>query len=98
MTKAKIASKDAFGNQAAPGYRILNVYVESADGREIDGSAFYEESRDVFVIGDDGSETKSYTGGLLSGQLMVGFTPPDTAHTFTLVWPGNDPVELVLSR
>ena len=98
MTKARIASKDAFGNQAAPGHQILIVYFESADGSGIDASAFYDESKDVSVIGDDGSETKSYTGGLLSGQLMVGFTPPDAAQSFILVWPGNDPIELTLSQ
>ena len=85
LTEAEIANADAFGNTAAPGYQILNVYFKSADGSEIDGSAFYDESKNVSVMGDDGSETKSYTGGLLSGQLMVGFTPPDTAHSFTLV-------------
>ena len=98
ITKAEVASEDPFGDKAAPGYQIINIYFKSADGSEIDGSAFYNESQNVSVIGDDGSETKSYTGGLLAGQLFAGFTPPDTAHSFKLVWPGNDPVELVISK
>jgi hypothetical protein len=48
----------------------------------------------VYVTGDDGSQTKSYSGGLLRGELFVGFTPPESAKMFTLTWPGNPPIEL----
>jgi hypothetical protein len=98
LTKAEVATENVMGDQAAPGFQLLNVWFESADGSAIDGSAFYDESKAVYVMGDDGSKTNSYLGGLVSGQLLVGFTPPESAHTFTLYWPGNEPVELTLSQ
>lgn len=98
ITKAEIVDENPMGQKAAPGYQILNVSFESADGSPIDGGDFYDASREVYVTGDDGSKTKSYMGGLVSGELIVGFTPPVSAQTFTLYWPGNDPIELDLSK
>lgn len=99
VTKAEIVSTDMFGSQAASGSQILYVWFESADGSEIDGGAFLDASEGVaYVIGDDGSVTERYLGGLMSGSLMLGFTPPDTAKEFTLAWGDNDPIKLSLSQ
>ena len=98
ITKTEIAAKNPSGDIAAPGYQILNVWLKPADGSKIDGSTFFDASKGAYVIGDDGSKTERYMGGLVSGKLMVGFTPPDTAHKFTLFWPGNDPIKLTISK
>lgn len=99
ITKAEIVSEDMFGSQAAPGSQILYVWFESADGSEIDGGAFLDASEGIaYVMGDDGSLTERYLGGLMSGSLMLGFTPPDTAKEFTLIWGDNDPLKLSLSQ
>ena len=98
LTKAEIASENPMGEKAQPGYQILNVLFKSADGKQLDGMAFYNASKAVYVEGDDGSRTNSYMGGLVSGELMVGFTPPASAHEFTLFWPGNDPIKLELTQ
>lgn len=96
ITKAEIVDENPMGEKAAPGYQILNVSFESADDSPIDGMDFYSASQEVYIIGDDGSKTESYMGGLVSGELIVGFTPPASAQTFTLYWPNNDPIELDL--
>ena len=96
VTKTEIATEDAMGNKASPGYEILTVWFQTTDGSTIDGTAFYNASKGVYIMGDDGSKTISNMGGMLDLKLMVGFTPPVKAHKFTLYWPGNDPVELVL--
>lgn len=98
ITKAEIVSEDMFGSKAAPGYQILYVWFESADGSEIDGGAFLDASEGAYVIGDDGSKTERYLGGLMSGSLMIGFTPPVSAKEFTLYWGDNDPIKLSLSQ
>lgn len=98
VTKAGIVSEDMFGSKPAPGYQILYVWFESADGSEIDGGAFLEASEGAYVLGDDGSKTERYLGGLMSGSLMIGFTPPVSAKEFTLYWGDNDPVKLSLSQ
>jgi len=94
VKKVGFLSKDTLGNVPKPGYTILWVWFTSLDGGYPEGSNLFEDSRDVYVVGDDGSETKSYLGGLVQGELVVGFTPPASAKMFTLIWPGNPPVEL----
>ena len=91
ITKVVIVSEDEFGNKAAPGYQILQVWFEGS---------FYEGSQDIYVIGDDGSKTSSTISGIFGGgsKRMIGFTPPDSAHKFTLYWPGNEPIELTISQ
>jgi hypothetical protein len=98
ITKAEIVSEDMFGSKAAPGYQILYVWFKSADGSTIDGGKFLDASEGVYVIGDDGSKTERYLGGLMSGSLMIGFTPPVSAKEFTLYWGDNDPIKLSLSQ
>lgn len=98
ITKVEIVSEDMFGSKAAPGYQILYVWFESADGSEIDGGAFLDASEGAYVLGNDGSKTERYLGGLMSGSLMIGFTPPVSAKEFSLHWGNNDPITLSLSR
>ena len=95
ITKVEIPIKDPAGNEAAPGYKILLIWFEGANG-SVEGDLF-EASENVYITGDDGSETKRYFGGIALGGLVLGFTPPTTAQEFTLHWPDNPPVELVLS-
>jgi hypothetical protein len=96
ITKVEIATKDPAGNEATPGYQILLIWFEGAKG-SVEGDLF-EASENVYIAGDDGSETKRYFGGLALEGHVLGFTPPTTAQTFTLHWPGNPPVELDLSK
>jgi hypothetical protein len=95
ITKVEIAAKDPMGNVARPGYQILQLWFASADGSQIDASKFMDAARNgVYVTGDDGSQTKTYAYGMVSGKYLVGFTPPTSAHKFVLHWPNNPPIEL----
>ncbi len=78
------------GDEAAPGYKILLVWFDSADGN-VKGD-FYDASEGVYITGNDGSETKKSVGGIAFGKPYLGFAPPTTAQEFTLHWPGNPPV------
>jgi hypothetical protein len=92
IKEIKIVEKDAFGNQPKSGYKILLIWFEGVDGEKIDGGAFFTARKGVYIIADDGSKTESYTGGLVDGRLVVGFTPPATAKKFTLYWQDNPPI------
>jgi hypothetical protein len=96
ITRIEIATKDPAGNEAAPGYQILLIWFEGANG-SVEGDLF-EASENVYIAGDDGSETKRYFGGLALEGHVLGFTPPTSAQTFTLHWPDNPPIELALSK
>ena len=96
ITKVEIAAKDPAGNEAAPGYKILLVWFEGANGDEI--GDFFEASENVYITGDDGSKTERYFGGIALGELVLGFTPPTAAQKFTLHWPDNPEIELVLPK
>ncbi len=96
ITKIEIAAKDPADNRAATGHKILLVWFEGANGEKI--SNFFEASENVYITGDDGSKTERYFGGIASGELVLGFTPPTTAQKFTLHWPDNPEIELVLPK
>lgn len=82
-------------DRAAPGYQILIVWLAPADGRAPgDVRNLFDASRDVYISWDANSREKRYTGGLLSGRLVMAFTPPAGLRTFTLVWPGNQPIAI----
>lgn len=76
-----------------PGYEILVVWLKVVSGSP---AAISNELRnaDVVVVASDGSRTKPYSGGLLSGRLFLAFTPRSSAHGFKLLWPGNPPIAL----
>jgi hypothetical protein len=91
-------SEDLFGSKPLPGYKILLVWFEAAEGSSVNRDGFYDASRNAYITGDDGSQTNSYMGGFMSGQFVAGFTPPTSAHTFVLHWDDNPPVELKISH
>ena len=95
ITNVYIPSKDMSGDEAAPGYKILLVWFDSADGN-VKGD-FYDASEGVYITGNDGSETQKSRGGIAFGDPYLEFVPPTTAQEFTLHWPGNPPIELILS-
>lgn len=95
ITNAYLPAKDMSGDEAAPGYQILLVWFDSADGNAI--GDFYGASEGVYIAGDDGSETQKSLGGIAFGVPYLEFVPPTAAQEFTLHWPGNPPVELILS-
>jgi VHL beta domain len=82
-----------FCDTANPGYEILVVWLKVASGNQ---AAIVTELRNakVVLVASDGSQTKPYSVGLLSGRLFLAFTPRSTSHGFKLIWPGNPPIPL----
>lgn len=76
----------------APGYKLLVVILERADGQAIDLESFNAEHVEIVVHGDDGSRTLSTMGGFLGEEFAIGFRVPDNAATFTLEWGDNPPI------
>jgi len=101
VIKAQIAEElPGTGHRAADGYQLLLVWLEGDTSEQADLT-----TEGVYVIGDDGSKTYVAVSGvsrLGEGtselKFLLGFSPPITAKTFTLYWPDNPPVELVLSE
>ncbi|MDP1544503.1 MAG: hypothetical protein Q8L87_00665 [Anaerolineales bacterium] len=81
--------------RAKPGYQILIVMIEGPNTEKFDLSTV----AGVYVMGDDGSKTDAFVAGSASETgPFFGFTPPTTAKSFTLYWPENQPIELVLNK
>ena len=76
------------------GYRLLILWLQSVDGSYEQGDGLLEDSAGVYVIGNDRSTTFRGVCCLAPEGLVIGFTTPATASTFTLYWPGNEPIEL----
>jgi hypothetical protein len=52
----------------------------------------------IHILGDDGSETISTMAGWVGPEykeFAIGFRIPSSLATYQLVWPGNDPVEII---
>lgn len=95
VTEAEIVEAlPGSGERAMPGYQILLVWFEG----DVEGGDLFEASEGVYVTGDDKSQTDRFMAGTFQGRLCAGFTPPSTAKTFTLSWPDNPPVDLVLTK
>jgi hypothetical protein len=86
---------EVHGETPAPGLKILLVGLERADGTSIDLQAFQTAQLGTHILGDDGSETISPMAGFVENEFVMGFRLPETVKTYTLVWPGNDPVKIV---
>lgn len=81
--------------QAKPGYQILIVRIEGSNTENFELSTV----TGVYLMGDDGSRTEVFVAGTASETgTFFGFTPPITAKEFTLYWPENPPIDLVLNR
>jgi hypothetical protein len=86
---------EVHGETPAPGFKILLVALERADGAPIDLAAFQTAQLGTHILGEDGSETISPMAGLVDEKFVMGFRLPEAVQTYTLVWPGNDPVKIV---
>lgn len=48
----------------------------------------------VFIRGDDDSETLSTMGGFVQSEFAIGFQVPETVKTYRLIWGDNLPIEI----
>lgn len=86
---------EVHGETPEPGYKILLVVLERANGEKIDLQAFDSARIGVHILGDDGSETISPMAGWVENEFVMGFRLPETVKTYQLVWPGNSPINII---
>jgi hypothetical protein len=94
---------DPFTNNTAPdGYKYLSIAIslKSAESRisEKEIEDFKQISKDVTVIGDDGSKPIMFVNGLSKGQLFLSYLIKATSQKYTLNWLDNPPIELNISK
>ncbi len=82
------------GQEAESGSRFLILWLESTDGSYPGGEGLQADAGEVRLVGSDRSNTFLGICCLVNGGLAIGFMPPSSASTFTLIWPGNDPIRL----
>ena len=95
---------EANGTRPGPDEKLPLVFlarpgVEKLNPGEFSLEAFDQALRDlsqgeVHIAGDDGSYTICTMGGWVEDDFAIGFRVPASAKTYTLFWPGNDPIEL----
>jgi hypothetical protein len=52
----------------------------------------------IHILGNDGSETISTMAGWVGPEyteFAIGFRVPSSDTIYQLVWPGNDPIEII---
>jgi hypothetical protein len=85
------------GNTAPDGYQYLGIAFNCSNSQnEIDN--FNQASKDATVIGDDGSKPRMTVRGFSNGKLFISYLIKSTAKIFTLHWPDNSPIELIVSK
>jgi hypothetical protein len=82
---------EANSTRPEPGKKLLLVFLERADKSSIDLQKWVDARQQIFIRGDDGSETLSTMGGFVDNQFAIGFQVPETVKTYQLVW-GDNPV------
>ena len=91
---ARFAS-EVNGVTPAAGCKLLMVGLRRPDGTTIDVGQFQEARMQIFIHGEDGSDSLSTMGGLADGKFVIGFQVPDSIETYRLVWGDNPPLEVI---
>ena len=97
---------EVHGTKPNPGEKILLVILSQPGLERLDPATFFLEDFDkvihdtskapIYILGDDGSETVSTMGGWVDEEFAMGFILPAAANTYTLFWPDNSPIEIVV--
>ena len=83
---------------APQGLSVLTVWMdpEAADVDTL--SAMLESTESVFVRNDEGSNSDLLTSGMQGSTPFMAFVVPATASSFSLYWPDNLPLGLLLDE
>lgn len=98
---------EVHGTKPNPGEKILLVILSQPGLEHLDPAGFsleafdkmtHDPSKDtIYILGSDGSRTISTMGGWVDEDFAMGFTVPADATTYTLFWPDNSPVDIVVN-
>ena len=90
--------------KSRPGEEFLLVVLTQPDSQNLVPGEFsldafqkmmQDDSGNIYVTGAEGSQFISTMAGWVEDEFTMGFTVP-IQKSFTLHWPGNDPIELNL--
>jgi hypothetical protein len=96
------------GEKPNSGEKILLVALSQPGMDQLDPATFSLEAFDkmahdtskgeIYILGDDGSRTISTMGGWVDEEFAMGFMVPAAAETYTLFWPDNSPIDIVVGQ
>jgi hypothetical protein len=85
------------------GEKLLLVILTQPDVANLDPGNFSLEAfsnmthapgTEIYILGEDGSQTISTMGGWVGDEFAMGFRVPVDINTYTLHWTGNSPITL----
>ncbi|HLO14761.1 MAG TPA: hypothetical protein VK206_08030, partial [Anaerolineales bacterium] len=94
---------EANGVKAQSGEKILLVILSRPGLAKLDPSEFsletfgnmvHDSNVEIYILGNDGSQTISTMGGWVGDEFAMGFRVPAGVNTYTLYWTGNSPISL----
>ncbi len=107
ISSARIV-EEVNGDKPGPGEKILLIILAGPGGEALKTDTFSLEEFQkmipdstqgtIHILGGDGSETISTMAGWVGPEyteFAIGFRVPDAITTYQLVWPGNDPIEII---
>ena len=94
---------EANGAKHQSGEKLLLVILTQPDLANLDPSKFslqafhdmtHDTDMEIYILGNDGSQTISTMGGWVGDEFAMGFRVPVDINTYTLHWTGNLPIPL----
>jgi hypothetical protein len=94
---------EANGVKPQAGEKLLLVILTQPDLTNLDPDNFSLEAfsnmthapgTEIYILGEDGSQTISTMGGWVGNEFAMGFRVPVDVNTYALHWTGNSPISL----
>jgi hypothetical protein len=98
---------EANGVKPQTGEKLLLVILTQPDLANLDPSKFsvqafhdmtHEADTEIYILGNDGSQTISTMGGWVGDEFAMGFRVPVGVNTYILHWTGNSPIPLHVEK
>jgi len=99
---------EVHGTKPKPGEKILLVTLSQPGLERLDPTTFSLEAFDkmihdtskgsIYILGSDGSKTISTMAGWVDEDFAMGFIVPSAAETYTLYWPDNSPIDILVEQ
>jgi hypothetical protein len=94
---------EANGAKPQTGEKLLLVILTQPGLANLDPGKFsleafhdmtHDTDTEIYILGNDGSETISTMGGWVGDEFAMGFSVPVGVNTYILHWTGNSPIAL----
>lgn len=94
---------EANGAKPLEGEKLLLVILTQPELTNLDPKNFslqdfsnmtYAPGMEIYILGEDGSQTTSTMGGWVGDEFAMGFRVPAEINAYTLYWTGNSPIAL----